>query len=248
MNKFSDIELEIILAHYLFKNCQMPLLVQRLKQSFHKDYNETDLIKIETLYKILDPSNNRDTKDVDSSVKTIWEMFSTEESRKDLKQLYNEFNNNLLKVYPKHSESDSEIHDYKSKFIIIDDQPKPLSEYTIEDGKKKYKRSQDILNNALALAEYRCEADCKNVLFYRKDGKEKYTEGHHLIPLSSQDNFKYSLDVEANIVSLCPMCHRLLHHGLNNSSLLKKLYDKRITRLKKCNIDISFEQLLDLYN
>jgi 5-methylcytosine-specific restriction protein A len=72
-------------------------------------------------------------------------------------------------------------------------------------------------------------------------------EAHHLIPLSTQDYFEYSLDVDANIVCLCPTCHRKLHYGNSIKDDLKRLYDLRIKRLKQSGIDISFGELLKLY-
>ncbi|MGL4999965.1 MAG: HNH endonuclease [Cetobacterium sp.] len=42
---------------------------------------------------------------------------------------------------------------------------------------------------------------------------KQYMEAHHLIPMNAQDSFKNSLDVLGNVVSLCPNCHRMIHHG-----------------------------------
>lgn len=63
------------------------------------------------------------------------------------------------------------------------------------------------------------------------------------------DEFKYSIDNEANIIALCPNCHRKLHFGQPEvkMELLKKLYDDNIENLKKARIDITFERLLQMY-
>ena len=55
-----------------------------------------------------------------------------------------------------------------------------------------------------------------------------------------QNIFNCNLDMYANIVSLCPICHRLLHHGLQNEKMfvLKKIYDEREVRLKNSGINI----------
>ena len=42
-----------------------------------------------------------------------------------------------------------------------------------------------------------------------------------LIPMKKQQTFSTSLDVYANVVCLCPVCHRLLHYGLDDN---KKIY------------------------
>ena len=89
--------------------------------------------------------------------------------------------------------------------------------------------------------------NCSNDLFIRKKDGQYYTEGHHLIPLRYQEEFNYSLDVEANIVSLCPTCHRLLHYGKDCESKLCELLEKRRERLEKCNIFVSQERLIEMY-
>ena len=86
-----------------------------------------------------------------------------------------------------------------------------------------------------------------NKLFTRKKDGRNYIEGHHLIPLKYQDEFEYSLDVEANIVSLCPSCHRLLHYGNDYEEKICELFEIRKERLKKCNIYISKERLIEMY-
>ena len=75
----------------------------------------------------------------------------------------------------------------------------------------------------------------------------QYVEPHHLIPISYQDYFDNSLDVEANIVSLCSNCHNEIHYGQDSGRLIEQLYKKRREELKKAGLDISLEQLLDLY-
>ncbi len=75
-------------------------------------------------------------------------------------------------------------------------------------------------------------------------------ETHHLIPLSKQDNFEFSLDVEANIVSLCSNCHNCIHYGIDEDKIkiLNELFKLRKDRLSKCGINITFNYLLDVYN
>ena len=66
--------------------------------------------------------------------------------------------------------------------------------------------------HALNHAKHKCEPCHKNT-FKNKSTGLQYVEGHHLIPLSCQKSFNYSLDVEENVVALCPMCHSKLHHA-----------------------------------
>lgn len=100
---------------------------------------------------------------------------------------------------------------------------------------------------------YQCENDACHQTFISKRTKRPYMEAHHLIPISqSQYMWKKkhkNIDCIENIVSLCPTCHRAIHHGEFETKLqiLKKLYDKRIGDLRRAGIDIDFETLLKFY-
>lgn len=74
-------------------------------------------------------------------------------------------------------------------------------------------------------------------------------EPHHLIPLSEQANFPVSLDVEANIVSLCSTCHNCVHYGIDKEKfeILYSLFESRKDRLAKCGIHITFNDLINMY-
>ena len=109
------------------------------------------------------------------------------------------------------------------------------------------KRDSKRAERALRIAGYQCEYNKDDRLFIRKNGKCGYTEPHHLIPLSHYDDFKYSLDVEENIVSLCSHCHNLLHYGRfqDKKPILQKLYKDRKQALAK--VGITLHSLEDLY-
>lgn len=72
-------------------------------------------------------------------------------------------------------------------------------------------------------------------------------EPHHLVPMCFSKDFKNSLDVEQNIVSLCSECHNEIHYGKERFKLLEKLYNERKEELKVVGIDITFEQLKLMY-
>jgi len=115
------------------------------------------------------------------------------------------------------------------------------------DGHKTYPRNRQIAINALALANYSCEIDANHPSFIRKNSNKQYTEPHHLIPLSYSDRFDVSLDIEANIVSLCSNCHNHIHYGQDADSLIKKLYYERKNLLKEAGINITLDELLTMY-
>lgn len=65
-----------------------------------------------------------------------------------------------------------------------------------------------------------------------------YTEPHHLIPLQYEDEFISSLDVQANIVSLCSNCHNRIHYGADAKTLLIDLWNKRKDEIIKAGIGV----------
>lgn len=124
--------------------------------------------------------------------------------------------------------------------------PEPLPEL-IDKETRKFKRDPLKAKRAIVYSNYKCNIDNFHKSFMTKRNFP-YMEAHHLIPLSAQDQFDVSLDVEANIVCLCPNCHKRLHYGKDIKGLLLKLYDYRVGFLKESGIDISFETLIKLYN
>ena len=102
-------------------------------------------------------------------------------------------------------------------------------------------RSLILKNQIIKTANYRCEVNENHKTFTSKSSRKPYMEGHHLVPLQFQGYFDNSLDVYANIICLCPVCHRLLHHGIleEKKDILIKLYRDRSARLEKCGIIIS---------
>jgi len=133
--------------------------------------------------------------------------------------------------------------------VTENDQPKNKPSKTSINSSTSYKRSPKISKKAIVLAKYLCEIDASHKDFTSKVTKENYVEAHHLIPMEFQDHFSKSIDVEANIVSLCVSCHKKLHHAEYGmvAPLIEKLYDNRLGRLKDCNIGLTKEKLLSYY-
>lgn len=90
-------------------------------------------------------------------------------------------------------------------------------------------------NKALADADYHCELDSTHSTFIRPNGKQ-YMEKHHLIPMERFEDFSKSIDHWINIVSLCPTCHRKLHHSEAHTkkATLRNLIDIRLASLTRC--------------
>lgn len=136
-----------------------------------------------------------------------------------------------------------------SKNIEVEPQDKkePLSG---GKGEKYYPRDRKISKIALARSGFVCEnPNCNCPVFKRRsNSKINYTEPHHLIPLSRYEEFEYSLDNVANIVSLCSSCHNEIHYGVEFEKILIALYDLRRGELDKAKIHVDLEQLIKMYS
>lgn len=113
-----------------------------------------------------------------------------------------------------------------------------------ENTQWTWKRSSIIKRQVIRAAQYMCEYDKGHKTFIAKTTGFQYMEGHHAIPISRQIDFDCSLDVYANVVCLCPVCHRLLHYGEDSikENVLNKIYFERADRLVQSGIKISAEE------
>ncbi|WP_299515697.1 HNH endonuclease [uncultured Rummeliibacillus sp.] len=129
------------------------------------------------------------------------------------------------------------------------DKPKEINVTYITTSMTKWKRNPMISRMAIILAEYKCEYDKLHMFFTSDRTGENYVEAHHLVPMEFQDQFDNSLDVEANIISLCPLCHKKIHHATKEEiePIIRELYLKRKERLKNCNINLEFGELMKMY-
>lgn len=132
---------------------------------------------------------------------------------------------------------------------IVDYIPVPVNrpDPVMHEGNTSYPRNKDTSLKALKRANYACEIDVSHPSFIRKSNGTNYTEPHHLVPMAEQGRFECSLDVQANIVSLCSNCHKRLHYGKDPELLLKQLYEERKEELKAAGITISYKELLAMY-
>ena len=153
------------------------------------------------------------------------------------------------------NEDSSFVNEFNDGFDITDSATPFEYDNTPEKPREKsksstyaYPRSKIVAHNALQKAGFLCEIDPSHKVFLRKKADITYTEPHHLVPLSAQNDFQnVNLDREQNIVSLCSNCHNQLHYGKDFESILKPLYEDRKELLKLIGINISYEQLRTYY-
>lgn len=97
--------------------------------------------------------------------------------------------------------------------VDIEDKPKNKPKHRLVNNKKVWRRNPKYASGAIADANYLCEFDNQHKHFISKFNGENYVEAHHLIPMQYQDQFDKSLDIHANIVSICLVCHKKIHYG-----------------------------------
>lgn len=112
-----------------------------------------------------------------------------------------------------------------------------------------YPRSRKESLYAKRRSNWKCDVNPNHITFLNNADAKPYMEAHHLIPMSVQDYFEYTLDFADNIVCLCPNCHRKIHHAIDSekSEIIKFLFENRENRYRKYSIDINFKKILSFY-
>jgi 5-methylcytosine-specific restriction protein A len=102
---------------------------------------------------------------------------------------------------------------------------------------------------AISSSNYKCQNNEEHDTFISRRSGKNFTEAHHLIPLKYQSNFDTNIDTRHNIVSLCPNCHRSIHHSDTSTKrqIIETLYNKKINNLNDIGIYIEIEQLHEMY-
>lgn len=111
-------------------------------------------------------------------------------------------------------------------------------------------RNRSIRNASLFDSNYMCEINSNHITFINKSTGKNYVEAHHLIPMEYYDEFDYSIDVEPNIIALCPNCHEEIHKSNyeNQKKMIQILFtDKRKKDLSTRGINISVDEISEYY-
>lgn len=123
---------------------------------------------------------------------------------------------------------------------------KPEAPITVEQT--VWKRSNILRIQTLVSADFKCEIDARHETFIAEKTGEPYMESHHAIPMRQQPHFDNSLDVYANLVCLCPLCHRRIHYGIRSEriSMIQSIYHNRSERLAKSGIRLCLHEFIEL--
>lgn len=132
----------------------------------------------------------------------------------------------------------------------LPDGPINKPEKRTQERRRGYKGSPGISRKALVEFGNVCAYDSSHTTFHSPTLGGNYVEMHHIIPISKQDDFEYSIDLPANIVPLCPNCHRQIHHSgidIRNEMLTKLYTGERVERLKERGLILELVALQDYY-
>ena len=142
--------------------------------------------------------------------------------------------------------SGEDITKFKARADVLD-MPVDVPPSHVSERQIVY-RSGIIRLQVMEFAHYTCELHPEHRSFIAEKTHKPYMEGHHAISLHNQPAFSHSLDVYANIVCLCPVCHRQIHYGLieDKTEMLRQNYHFRAERLAKSGLPVSENEFLEL--
>jgi hypothetical protein len=116
-----------------------------------------------------------------------------------------------------------------------------------------FSRDRNIALERLKIEKYTCEYNPSHTLFNSRHTQLPYLEAHHLIPMALQKVIQKKLDVIENVFSLCPYCHRAIHHAEYEltRNIIGKLVDKRPQLLENMSLNTAdifgFYSVEDIY-
>lgn len=117
------------------------------------------------------------------------------------------------------------------------------------NGRFIYPRNPRVSFEAKQVAHWKCEIEPQHDTFTSEYDGNQYMEAHHLIPMSVQDLFDKSLDFPGNVISLCPVCHRKIHHSIasDKKEMIKILFKQRKKVYDEKGIHITLNELYKYY-
>lgn len=135
-----------------------------------------------------------------------------------------------------------EFEKVKDRIVLLD-MPIALGQKK-EKNKEVWNRSGILRTQTLMIADYKCEININHHSFIAEANNKPYMESHHAIPMAKQGMLSTSLDVYANLVCLCPVCHRRIHYGIKNErlQLIDQIYETRRERLVNSGIRLSKDE------
>ena len=118
-----------------------------------------------------------------------------------------------------------------------------------QSTKNTFNRNPSTARKAIKAAQYKCQQDSSHWTCVSGATGKPFLEPHHLVPMSLQPEFINSLDCVANLIILCPNCHRAIHYGdlPTKRDMLTDFFNKQVGDLAKSGVNVDLPYLLEKY-
>lgn len=121
-------------------------------------------------------------------------------------------------------------------------------------GQARQNQVSEVLKQmAKEKSNYRCilesSEDCAEHYFTSKKENQNYVEVHHFIPREFASDFEHTIEILNNYVTLCPCCHRKIHHATDNERkhMIIEIYNQRKDLLERDGIHMPSKQKMLQY-
>ena len=217
-----------------------------LSQSSVKHYGEEALNKINEFTRLLHPEYDSifDVSSLSELARIRDEIFSNA----DFNELNSRGNNMYSAGFNRYFEfASGKLLLHKEKSLSLLDTKEPIRYSNVARERTIPTRDRIKIVQAEMASNYNCQINSSHRTFIAQATGQQFVEGHHIIPLNQQNDFPFSLDCYANILVLCPNCHRFLHHGLESEKREKLItvYEDRAERLYNSGIELDRKEFLD---
>jgi len=159
----------------------------------------------------------------------IWFLFIDQENRLVIGDLSEQIWNSLDQEDEHDPTYQIDIDSTLSSRLDIDVDPNGKIIKSIVGSREVISRDPKLAAMRFQLSGNKCEINPTHKTFIAERTTLPYVEAHHFIPIKFQHLFEKPLDNLHNIVSLCPNCHRAIHHAVIDCKfgLISTIYEKR---------------------
>lgn len=168
-----------------------------------------------------------------------------------------EYDRLLQTYFPDEVENEENDRAYQERARLAtpeDYQQGPRKAQFVETNRgRRVKTNPGIAKRRFLMSAYKCEINPFHQTFISESTNNNFVEAHHLVPVRPQIQEEFgdtiALDHESNIVSLCPNCHRLLHHAImaKKIDILRNLLKTREKELNAAGIHLTVDRLISYY-
>lgn len=139
------------------------------------------------------------------------------------------------------------------RFIIKEDTlsyKTPRTNQMTYNNQTAYPRNLNESILAKQRSNWQCENDINHTTFDSASNNKPYMEAHHLVPMSYQRLFRYTIDFADNIICLFPNCHRIIHFSNDSlkAEIINNFFNQRKSLYPKYGIKVDLKTLIEMYN